>query len=134
MRLASALFALLASIGVLGNAVPWMLGTPIRVTALFICATVLFVILSTFLWRLRLWAAVVGLIVASASFVLLAGATFFLWPYARDSLGTPRLALNTLFTMFLPLFVTACICVALGRVLLSNHRLERPVMPKGDAT
>jgi hypothetical protein len=126
MRSASILFALLAASAVLGNVVPWALGVPLRITAAFICAVALFVVLAVFLWRLQRWAAVVGLMVALAELLLIGGAAYFLWPSVRASFDEPRVAINTSLTMLLPLVVNACIAVVLGRVLLSNNRWRGP--------
>jgi len=122
VRTSSVLFALLAGTAVFGNVLPWAFGAPIRITALFICAVALSVVLSVFLWRLQRWAAVVGLIVALADLLLIGGATYFLWPSVRTSFEEPHPAFNTFLTMLLPLALNACIAVALARVLLSNNR------------
>jgi len=132
MRSSSVLFALLAASAVLGNVVPWALGAPIRITAAFFCVVALFVVLSAFLWRLHRWAAVVGLIVALAGFLLIGGTAYFLWPSVRASVGEPRVAYNTFLTMLLPLVLNASIALVLGRVLLSNNLYGVPRQARRD--
>ena len=86
MRTSSVLFCPAGRPAVFGNVLPWAFGAPIRITALFICAVALSVVLCVFLWRLQRWAAVVGLIVALADLLVIGGATYFLWPSVRTSL------------------------------------------------
>jgi cytochrome bd-type quinol oxidase subunit 2 len=125
MRLASTLFALLSLVVLVSNIGSWLFfGAPVRVTTMMGVTVTISAVLAILLWRRQRWAAIVGLVVAAAMFLLMAGAAYFLWPYILPSRGPPR-ALFDFAALMLTILLTAAIAAALTRGLLSNQ-LERP--------
>jgi hypothetical protein len=125
MRVASLLFVLLVALIALFNGFRWLSGAHLQITGLMTASIAVYGVLSVSLWRNNRVAAVIGIIVAGAGALLLAGAIYFMWPIVSAELAMSSGIVEVALTMVGPLLLNVGIVGVLIKVLRSNNRFER---------